>query len=68
LDSTHFRSYDQNIFTEWHSRHGGRGILIYWHVERGYGRGCQAARKRIRDRDEVIAVSGLIARAVDRVA
>jgi len=32
---THFRSYDQNIFTEWHSRYGGRGILIYWHVERG---------------------------------
>ncbi len=34
-DSTHFRSYHQNIFTEWHSRYGGRGILIYWHVERG---------------------------------
>jgi len=34
-DSTHFRSYDQNIFTEWHSRYGGRGILIYWHVEGG---------------------------------
>lgn len=34
-DSTHFRSWDQNIFTEWHSRYGGRGILIYWHVERG---------------------------------
>ena len=32
---THFRSWDQNIFTEWHSRYGGRGILIYWHVERG---------------------------------
>jgi len=25
----------QNIFTEWHSRYGGRGVLIYWHVERG---------------------------------
>jgi TnpA family transposase len=34
-DSTHFRAYDQNIFTEWHSRYGGRGILVYWHVERG---------------------------------
>ena len=34
-DSTHFRSYDQNIFTEWHSRYRGRGVLIYWHVERG---------------------------------
>ncbi len=34
-DSTHFRTYDQNLLTEWHSRYGGRGILIYWHVERG---------------------------------
>ena len=33
-DSTHFRAYDQNIFTEWHSRYGGRGVLIYWHVEK----------------------------------
>ncbi|MGP3965770.1 Tn3 family transposase [Nonomuraea sp. 3N208] len=34
-DSTHFRAWDQNLFTEWHSRYGGRGILVYWHVERG---------------------------------
>jgi TnpA family transposase len=34
-DSTHFRSWDQDLFTEWHSRYGGRGILVYWHVERG---------------------------------
>ncbi len=27
-DSTHFRAYDQNLFTEWHSRYGGRGVLI----------------------------------------
>lgn len=33
-DSTHFGAYDQNIFTQWHSRYGGRGVLIYWHVER----------------------------------
>jgi len=32
-DSTHVRAFDQNIFTEWHSRYGGRGVLIYWHVE-----------------------------------
>ncbi len=34
-DSAHFRSWDQNIFTEWHSRYGGRGVLIYWSVEKG---------------------------------
>jgi TnpA family transposase len=33
-DSTHFGAFDQNIFTEWHSRYRGRGVLIYWHVER----------------------------------
>jgi hypothetical protein len=33
-DSTHFGAFDQNIFTEWHSRNGGRGVLIYWHVEK----------------------------------
>jgi hypothetical protein len=33
-DSTHFGALDQNIFTEWHSRYHGRGVLIYWHVER----------------------------------
>jgi TnpA family transposase len=34
-DSTHFKAWDRNIFTEWHSRYGGRGILVYWHVEKG---------------------------------
>ncbi|WP_245547387.1 Tn3 family transposase [Nocardia brevicatena] len=34
-DSTHFGSWDQNMFTEWHSRYGGRGVLIYWSVEKG---------------------------------
>ena len=32
-DSTHLRALDQNIFTEWHARYGGRGVLIYWHIE-----------------------------------
>ncbi|TCN30653.1 Tn3 transposase DDE domain-containing protein [Kribbella orskensis] len=30
----HFGAFDQNIFTEWHSRYVGRGVLIYWHVEK----------------------------------
>ncbi|MEV5708730.1 transposase, partial [Actinoallomurus sp. NPDC052274] len=36
-NSTHFRAWDQNIFTEWHSRYrtGKRGVLIYWTVEKG---------------------------------
>lgn len=33
-DSTQFGAWDQNLMTEWHLRYGGRGIMIYWHVER----------------------------------
>jgi RNA polymerase sigma factor (sigma-70 family) len=25
---------DQNLTTQWHVRYGGRGVMIYWHVER----------------------------------
>jgi len=31
----HFGAFDQNLMTEWHVRYGGRGVMIYWHVERG---------------------------------
>jgi TnpA family transposase len=34
-DSRHFGAFDQNLMTEWHARYGGRGVMIYWHVERG---------------------------------
>jgi hypothetical protein len=30
-DWSHFGAFDKNIFTEWHSRYGGLGVLIYWH-------------------------------------
>lgn len=33
-DSKHFAAFDQNLTTEWHVRYGGRGVMIYWHVER----------------------------------
>jgi TnpA family transposase len=33
-DSKQFGAWDQNLMTEWHARHGGRGVMIYWHVER----------------------------------
>ena len=35
-DSTHFAAFDQNIFTEWHSRYRRpRGVLIYWTSRQG---------------------------------
>ena len=33
-DSTKFGAWDRNLMTEWHARYGGRGVMIYWHIER----------------------------------
>jgi len=33
-DSKQFGAWDQNLITEWHQRYGGRGVMIYWHVEK----------------------------------
>jgi len=33
-DSTKIGAWDQNLLTEWHIRYRGRGIMIYWHVEK----------------------------------
>ena len=33
-DSKKFGAWDQNLMTEWHARYHGRGVMIYWHVER----------------------------------
>ncbi len=33
-DSKKFSAWDRNLMTEWHVRYGGRGVMIYWHVEK----------------------------------
>jgi len=33
-DSKKFGAWDQNLRTEWSVRHGGPGIMIYWHIEK----------------------------------
>ena len=33
-DAKHFGSWDQNLLSEWHRRYGGRGVAVYWHVEK----------------------------------
>ena len=33
-DSTKLSAWDQNLITEWHTRYQGRGVMIYWHVDR----------------------------------
>jgi TnpA family transposase len=34
-DSKKISVWDQNLLVEWHSRYGGRGVMIYWHVKDG---------------------------------
>jgi TnpA family transposase len=33
-DSKKFGVWDQNLLTEWHVRNGGRGVVIYWHIDK----------------------------------
>jgi TnpA family transposase len=33
-DARKFAAWDQNLLTEWHIRYHGRGVMVYWHVER----------------------------------
>ena len=33
-DAKKFGAWDQNLMSYWHIRYGGRGIMIYWHVEK----------------------------------
>ena len=33
-DSKKVSAWDQNLMTEWHVRYNGRGVMIYWHMER----------------------------------
>src|SRR5699024_4257158 len=33
-DAKKFGAWDQNLMTEWHIRYRGRGVMIYWHVEK----------------------------------
>lgn len=33
-DSTKISVWDQNLLVEWHIRYGGKGVMIYWHVDK----------------------------------
>lgn len=33
-DSKKIGAWDANLLTEWHIRYQGRGVMIYWHVEK----------------------------------
>lgn len=33
-DSKHFGAWEQNLMNQYHLRYRGRGVMIYWHVEK----------------------------------
>lgn len=33
-DSKQIHAWDQNLMSEWHIRYKGRGVMVYWHVEK----------------------------------
>jgi hypothetical protein len=33
-DSTQVSAWDQNLMNEWHHRHKGKGVMIYWHIDK----------------------------------
>lgn len=33
-DSKKLSVWDQNLLVEWHARYRGRGVMVYWHVEK----------------------------------
>ncbi len=68
-DSKKFGAWDQNLITEWHTRYRGRGVVIYWHVEKKAA--CfHSQRKTCASSDVAAAMTGVIhhctAMAVDK--
>lgn len=33
-DSTQISAWDQNLINEWHHRYKGKGVMIYWHIDK----------------------------------
>jgi len=64
-DSKQFGAWDQNLMTEWHVRYGGRGVMIYWHVERHST--CIYSQLKTPSSSEVAAmIEGVLAKGLRR--
>ena len=63
-DSTKFGAWDANLMTEWHVRYGGRGVMIYWHVER---RACcvYSQLKRCSSSEVAAMIEGVLRHCTD---
>lgn len=58
-DSKQFGAWDQNLLTEHHLRYGGRGVMVYWHVEKNSA--CIYSQfKRVSSSEVASMINGLI--------
>jgi len=63
-DSKKFGAWDQNLMTEWHIRYRGRGVMIYWHVEKNSS--CIYSQLKSCSSSEVSAmIEGLLKHCTD---
>jgi TnpA family transposase len=63
-DSKKFGAWDQNLMTEWHIRYRGRGVMIYWHVEKKSA--CIYSQLKTCSSSEVAAmIEGLLKHCTD---
>lgn len=63
-DSTKCSAWDQNLMTEWHVRYGGRGVMIYWHVDKKAL--CVYSQLKTCSSSEIVAmIEGVIHHATD---
>jgi hypothetical protein len=63
-DAKKFGSWDQNLMTEWHIRYRGRGVMIYWHVDKKSA--CIYSQLKTCSSSEVAAmIEGLLRHCTD---
>jgi len=63
-DSNKFGAWDQNLMSEWHIRYGGRGVMIYRHVERRVA--CIYSQlKRCSSSEVAVMIEGVLRHCTD---
>jgi TnpA family transposase len=63
-DSKQFGAWDQNLLTEWHVRYGGRGVMVYWHVEKNAA--CIYSQlKRVSSSEAAAMIQGVLSHCTE---
>jgi TnpA family transposase len=63
-DSKQFRAWDQNLLTEYHLRYGGRGVMVYWHVEKN-ATCIYSQLKRVSSSEAAYMIDGVLRHCTD---